>query len=176
MAALKTTHTPELRGLYANSNRFSQPQGTVPRLSNLYLTRRGAFHTVPGSLWVSSFDGTAPHVTNQLPIRRISWYSPSIGSSAGIYVTQFPQVTPFNFVVALQVTAGPGVALIDASAASFTQLASQAGAISLTPNMAQFSDYLILGFANNVPPNIYPTVTQVTVVVASGDSIIQVAN
>ena len=176
MAALKTAHTPELRGLYANSNRFSQPQGTVPRLSNLYLTRRGAFHTVPGSLWVSSFDGTAPHVTNQLPIRRISWYSPSIGSSAGIYVTQFPQVTPFNFVVALQVTAGPGVALIDASAASFTQLASQAGAISLTPNMAQFSDYLILGFANNVPPNIFPTVTQVTVVVASGDSIIQVAN
>jgi len=68
MAALKTVSTPELRGLYANSNRFTVPKGCVPRLSNLYLIRRGAFHTVPGSLWVSSFDGVAPHVTNQLPV------------------------------------------------------------------------------------------------------------
>lgn len=177
MAALKATHTPELRGLYANSNRFTQPQGTVPRLSNLYLTRRGAFHTVPGSKWVSSFDGLAPHVSNQLPIRNISWYSPSVGSSAAIYMTQFAPVLLNNdFVVALQLTTGPGVALIDASGATFTQLASQMGAISLVPNMDQFSDYLIIGFNNDVPPNIFPTVTQVTVAAGSGDSIIQVAN
>ena len=67
MAALKRISTPELIGLYANANRFTQPKGTVPRLSNLYMTRRGAFHTVPGSKWVSSYDGLAPHSTAQNP-------------------------------------------------------------------------------------------------------------
>src|ERR1039457_4456679 len=104
MGALKTEHSPELKGLYANSNRLTQPKGTVPRLCNLYLVRRGAFHTVPGSKWISSFDGNAPHTNGQYPIICLKWYSPSLSSSPDQYLSSIaaPNVTAHNFLVALQ--------------------------------------------------------------------------
>lgn len=176
MAALRTKSTPELRGLYANSNTFTQPQGTVPQLSNLYLTRRGAFKTVPGCHWVSSFDGAAPHVLNQPPILNLSWYAPSSGSSPDIFMSQFPSITPHHFLLNLQLTNTPGVRLNDASGSTFVQLASQAGTISLVPNTAQFGDYLIVGLDNDVPPNIFPTVTQLTSNLGTTDDLISVAS
>jgi hypothetical protein len=175
MSALKTKSTPELRGLYSNSNRLTQPQGTVPRLCNLYMTRRGAFHTVPGSKWVSAFDGVAPHVTTQLPLRHLNWYAPSSGSSADIYMAQFTSIIPHNFLLALQATA-TGVSLQDISGATFAQLAAQTSALSLVPTSAQFGDYMIFGFENIVPPNIFPTVTQTTAAVGISDATINVAN
>jgi len=36
-------------GLYASANLFDQPQGTLPRISNLVYTRRGGLQTVDGS-------------------------------------------------------------------------------------------------------------------------------
>ena len=90
MGALQVVHSPELKGLYANSNRLTQPKGTVPRLCNLYLVRRGAFHTVPGSKWISSFDGLAPHTNGQYPIICLKWYSPSISSSPDSIFRRFP--------------------------------------------------------------------------------------
>ena len=176
MGALKTVHSAELRGLYANSNRFTTPQGTVPRLSNVYMTRRGAFHTIPGSKWISSWDGLAPHVTNQLAIVNLTWYAPSQGSSADIYMAQFPSVTAHRFLLNLQLIAGPGVELNDASGTTFVELASQLGAISLVPNTAQYADYLAIAFANNVPPNIFPTVTQLTANLGTSDATINVAS
>src|SRR5208337_4029164 len=110
MGALKTEHSPELKGLYANSNRLTQPKGTVPRLCNLYLVRRGAFHTVPGSKWISSWDGNAPGSSPQFPLIFLKWYAPSAGSSPDLYMTSIaaPNVTAHNFLVALQLS-GSGV-------------------------------------------------------------------
>lgn len=178
MAALKTIHTPELKGLYANSNRFTQPQGTVPRLCNLYLVRRGAFHTVPGSKWVSSFDGQAPHVGGQQPIIYLKWYSPSANSSPDVYLASIsaPVVSSHNFVVALQPTAGGGgIALVDASVGEFLTLATQAGVVSSLSNATQLGDYLIIAFGNSTTPNIFPTVTQTTLAVGVADTVINVA-
>ena len=177
MGALRTEHVPELKGLYANSNRFTQPKGTVPRLCNLYLVRRGAFHTVPGSQWVSSWDGLAPHVNGQNPLVTLKWYSPSPNSSPDAYMTSLsaPNVTAHNYIVALS-NGASSVSLIDASMGEFLTLATQAGTVSSLSNATQFGDYLILAFGNTIPPNIFPTVTQTSQAVGSGDTIINVAS
>src|ERR1039457_7198280 len=164
MGALKTEHSPELKGLYANSNRLTQPKGTVPRLCNLYLVRRGEFHTVPGTQWISSWDGLAPHVATQQPIIFLKWYAPSAGSSPDLYMSSVaaPNVTAHNFLVALQLATGPtGVILQDVSVGAFLSLAAQAGAVSPVSNMAQMLDYLIVALGNTVPPMIFPAVTAV---------------
>ena len=185
MPELKVIHTPELRGLYANSNRFTQPNGTVPRLSNLYLVRRGAFHTVPGSLWVSSYDGLAPHSTVQLPVEQFQWYSPSAGSSPDLYMAAFASINPHNFLVALWRTNAPGVELINVSGfqSQWQELAAANIALPATNHfgvnllnydMAQFSDYLIAEFGNSTPPYIFPTYTQVSIAIESTDTSVQV--
>ncbi len=179
MAALQTIHSLELKGLYCNSNRLTVPKGTVPRLCNLYLTRRGAFHTVPGSKWVSSFDGLAPHAGGQEPVIYLKWYSPSIGSSPEQYLQSIgaPSVVAHNYLLALQTEAGPaGVALIDASVGQFLTLASQVGAVSNLSNAVQIGDYLVVALGNTVTPNIFPTVTQTTQQVGNTDTIINVNN
>ena len=179
MAALQTIHAPELKGLYSNANRLTVPKGTVPRLCNLYLVRRGAFHTVPGSKWVSSFDGLAPHAGGQQPIIYLKWYSPSRGSSPEQYLLSIaaPSVIAHNYVLGLQLQAGPaGVALIDASVGQFLTLATQVGPVSNLSNAVQIGDYLVVALGNTVTPNIFPTVTQTTQQVGSADTIVNVNN
>lgn len=182
MAALKRISTPELKGFYANANKFSQPQGTVPRISNYYLVRRGAFHTIPGSKWVSSWDGLAPHVTNRLPLQYFQWYSPSAGSSPDLFMAAYNSITAGNFLLALQQTA-TGIALLDVSGATFQTLATQAiptpvnphpGVVQVGADADQFGDYLAIALGNSVPPNIFPTYTQVEIAIGSADTSVQV--
>lgn len=185
MGALRTEHVPELKGLYANSNRLTQPKGTVPRLCNLYLVTRGAFQTVPGSKWISSVDGLAPHLGGQQSVIALKWYSPSSGSSPSVYLQsigapivpgQAPTVST-NYILGLQNMAGPsGVALIDVSQGTWLSLATQLGAVSQLSNAAQLGDYLVIALGNNVLPNIFPTVTQTTQAVLGSDTIINVAS
>lgn len=182
MGALKRISTPELKGFYANSNRFTQPQGTVPRVSNYYMVRRGAFHTIPGSKWVSSWDGLAPHVTNQLPLQFFQWYSPSAGSSPDLFMAAYNSITAHNFLLALQQTS-TGVALLDVSGATFQSLATQPiptpsnphpGVVLVGADADQFGDYLVVGLGNSVPPNIFPTYTQVEIAIGTTDTSVQV--
>lgn len=51
------TFSSFIKGLNASTVRSSQPQGTVPRLSNFVLTRRGGIVTCDGSQIVSAFNG-----------------------------------------------------------------------------------------------------------------------
>ena len=178
MPALQTKRSPEIKGLYANANRFTQPDGTVPRLSNVYMVRRGALHTVPGSKWVSSYDGLAPHSTAQQAIVDIDWYSPSLGSGPQAYLASTGAATigaaGNDYVLILQNTSTPGVALLNASGSTFVQLAVQNGLVSPLTNAQQFGDYLLVAFGNNVAPNIFPTVTQTTGALTSSQTTIPV--
>jgi hypothetical protein len=51
------TFSSFLKGLNASTVRTSQPQGTLPRLSNFVLTRRGGIVTCDGSKIVNAFNG-----------------------------------------------------------------------------------------------------------------------
>lgn len=53
MALRNVTQGSFIRGLNAAFERFSQPRGSVPRVSNALLTRRGAWKTCDGSLILS---------------------------------------------------------------------------------------------------------------------------
>ncbi len=178
MATLQTIHSPELKGLYASSNRFTQPKGTVPRISNLYMVRRGAFHTVPGSQWISSWNGLPPSVTTKLPLLFLKWYSPSSGSSPDAYLSFIaaPNINPHNYLVCLQLANPPTtMGLIDVSGPQFVTLATSPHLFSSeTANIIQMADYLVIAFGNTVPPNIFPTVTQTTQAVGISDTTIDV--
>ena len=174
MGALKTQSTPELKGLYAGSNRFTQPKGTIPRISNLYMIRRGAFHTIAGSKWLSSYDGLAPHSAAQLPIVDLEWYSPSAGGSPAMYMAAAGFTTlgaAPNFILALQITNGPaGVELENASVPQFQPMANQP-CVPAIVNGCQIGDYLVVAFSNQQPPDIFPTVTELTVAMGTTDAV-----
>ncbi len=57
MTVKGSTHGPFQRGLDASAGVLSQPKGTVPRMSNLLLTKRGSLHTCDGSLGIHEFNG-----------------------------------------------------------------------------------------------------------------------
>ena len=46
-----------IRGLNASTSVINQPKGSVPRLSNLLLTKRGGFDTVDGSQVIDWYEG-----------------------------------------------------------------------------------------------------------------------
>lgn len=69
-----------LRGLNAAFGLFSQPPNSLPRISNLILTRRGALVTTPGSRIVSSYTNQGPLPWNPLTSgmwKEIIYYNPN---------------------------------------------------------------------------------------------------
>src|ERR1035438_6670841 len=49
---------PFIKGIDASVGVLTQPKGSIPRGSNLILTKRGALRTVDGSLLVNAYNGT----------------------------------------------------------------------------------------------------------------------
>src|SRR5438046_6639690 len=47
-----------IKGVNASASKTNQPQGSIPRASNLVLTRRGSLITCDGSQILHSFNGT----------------------------------------------------------------------------------------------------------------------
>lgn len=72
------THSRWLRGLQSGFDRYSQPKGSVSRISNLVFTRRGAFKAADGSLLITTFNGTLqPAANNFGPITAVFLYQPT---------------------------------------------------------------------------------------------------
>lgn len=77
-----------LKGLNAAFGLFSQPPNSLPRLSNLILTRLGSLETTPGSRILSSFYGLAPgpwEPVNSGMWKELASYNPSSSQVRGGY-------------------------------------------------------------------------------------------
>jgi len=176
MPALQRVSIPEFKGLYANSNRLTQPKGTVPRISNLYMVRRGGFHTVPGSKWISSYDGLAPHSTSQAPLKHLLWYSPSQGSAAANYMNAYPAAATNDYIIALQLATPSTAGLINVSALTFGVLAAAVPVTQPTTahgyqlNSVQFSDFVITALGCGTPPQMFPMVALTSIDVGTTDT------
>src|ERR1035438_8357035 len=60
MAGVKpVTMGPFIRGIDASTGVLSQPKGSIPRGSNLLLSKRGSLRTCDGSLLVNAYNGVA---------------------------------------------------------------------------------------------------------------------
>lgn len=69
-----------MKGLNAAFGIFSQPPNSLPRISNLLMTRLGALKTTPGSRIVSSFANQGPLLWNPLTSgmwKEIFYYNPA---------------------------------------------------------------------------------------------------
>ncbi len=77
------THSRWIRGLQSGFDRYSQPKGSVSRVSNLVMTRRGAWKTADGSQLITKFNGTLePFSANFGPITEVFLYQPTGGTIA----------------------------------------------------------------------------------------------
>lgn len=123
------------KGVYANVNRYTQPPGTVRRISNLMLDENGALHTIDGSMIQSSLNG-AGATTNQAPFRFIGRYAQS---------GQAP------FLYALQVTLAT-TNIIDVTNASYSGMVLSAPAGRQTPSFVQAQDFLAFALGAGVTP------------------------
>lgn len=89
MASPKSiTHSRWLRGLQAGFDRYSQPKGSVARVSNLLMTKRGAWKVCDGTQLITTLDGHLEPYTFGLgevgPITEIFLFQPT-GASAGYF-------------------------------------------------------------------------------------------
>lgn len=168
---LKTVKTPELKGLYANANRFTIPKGSVPRISNMYMIRRGAFHTVPGTQWLSSNDGLPPHRIDQPPIVDLRWYSPSRNSGAAKYMSSFTQLGPNpDYAVSISQTTATTLTMRNVSQQQAQQISSLAATPTGLVNSAQFGDLLFVALGAGTIPSVFPLYTFVTFAVGPTDT------
>lgn len=95
-----------IRGISAVSDRYGQPPGSVPRASNLIMTKRGALVTCDGTQLVHAFNGTP--TPNRGKIMSGMFFSPLGVSSYYLTIQKILDVflgRPFNLSVA---DAGPG--------------------------------------------------------------------
>ena len=172
---LKPVRTPELKGLYANSNRFTIPKGSVPRVSNMYMIRRGAFHTIPGTQWLSTSDGQPPHLTDQPPIVDLRWYSPSPGSGAAQLMTNNTPVAGNDYQIGIKQLAGT-LEMVNVSAATTEPVATISQIPSGLVNSAQFGDLLFVAFGAGTAPSVFPLYTTVSLAVAANDTTVNVVD
>lgn len=85
MPAKPITHSRWIRGLQAGFDRYSQPKGSVPRISNMVMTRRGALKVCDGSFLITQFNGVfEPQSANFGPITEVFLFQPT-GSNAGYF-------------------------------------------------------------------------------------------
>lgn len=82
MSAKPITHSRWLRGLQAGFDRYSQPKGSVARVSNLVMTRRGAWKTCDGSQIITQYRGVLQAAFG--PITEVFLFQPT-GSGVGYF-------------------------------------------------------------------------------------------
>lgn len=81
MTAKPITHSKWLRGLQAGFDRYSQPKGSVARISNMVLTRRGALKVCDGSQLITQYNGAfQPNSADFGPITEVFLFQPTGGS------------------------------------------------------------------------------------------------
>lgn len=89
-----------IKGVNASVDRYDQPPGSVPRLSNLLLSKRGAFVACDGSKLLHAFNGVP--TVGRLPILALYYYQPT--GVAGYYVAlirvNIPLGSPQNLTLA----------------------------------------------------------------------------
>ncbi|PWT72279.1 MAG: hypothetical protein C5B60_09770 [Chloroflexi bacterium] len=130
-----------LRGLNAAFSIFSQPPNSLPRLSNLVLTRRGSLQTVDGSRIVSSYGNLGPLPWD--PIDRGMWkeifyYQPNDHPErTGYYGLReephFPQLVGFTSGPTHSVVSVPGAVALGTVTLSVTVADGVGGETPLSP-------------------------------------------
>lgn len=77
------THSRWLRGLQAGFDRYSQPKGSIARVSNMVYTRRGALKVCDGSSIFTVFNGSIQPAGNTFgPITEVFLFQPTGGTTA----------------------------------------------------------------------------------------------
>jgi hypothetical protein len=130
-------------GLYASANLFDQPQGTLPRITNLVYTRRGGLQTVDGSrVIVKPNPDTNPGPYD--PIASLQQYNP-----AGV-----PGIVPHLFGITLSKDDVANV--IDLSIALWSGIFGgpfpNAGPVV---SAVQFSNSMVFALGLGVLPQLY---------------------
>ena len=87
MSTAQVQRTKNVSKLYSGVSRFDEPEGSVPRGSNMIWLRRGALRTTDGSLMWSSLNGGGP-TTGQNPFRWIGRYFPTTATQQVLYALQ----------------------------------------------------------------------------------------
>lgn len=87
MSGKPITHSRWLKGLQSGFDRYSQPKGSIARVSNLLYTRRGALKTCDGTQLITQYNsggGAAlqPASANFGPITEVYLYQPIGGTPA----------------------------------------------------------------------------------------------
>jgi hypothetical protein len=133
-----------IRGLNAASPIVAQPKGTIPRVSNLVLTKRGGLRLCDGSLILSSYLGNPPTPGVQGPWLDLYLYAPN-------------QVT--RYLVGLQTAKGSTYQLKDVNPATVQINGVPGGNLGLplslaawTPNTAYQGSSGPLGFHSVIQP------------------------
>src|SRR5207302_9023587 len=105
------THSRWIRGLQSGFDRYSQPKGSVSRVSNLVMTRRGAWKTCDGSQLITEFNGALqPFSANFGPITEVYLYQPTGGTIAYFGIVKSIQ-SPIGAPTGLAAVVGPAVGL-----------------------------------------------------------------
>src|SRR6202008_3550823 len=74
-----------LRGLQSGFDRYSQPKGSVARVWNMLMTRRGAWKVCDGTFIITKFNGLIqPPGNNFGPITEVFLFEP-IGAGVGYF-------------------------------------------------------------------------------------------
>jgi hypothetical protein len=127
------------KGLWSGTSRFQQPQGSVPRGSNLIWLRRGAMRTTDGTLLLSSLNGNGVAI-GQNPFRWIGRYAPSTPAIPSILTLQI---------------GGGSIKLIDVTSASYsTPLATYASSYT-TPSFVQAKDDIAIALGYDIVPQLW---------------------
>jgi len=103
MSAKPITHSRWLKGLQSGFDRYAQPKGSIARVSNLLLTRRGALKTCDGSLLIAQFNGALQSAFG--PITEVFLFQP-VGANAAYFGIVKDLSTHLGTPVSLAASAG----------------------------------------------------------------------
>jgi hypothetical protein len=150
MSPKPITHSRWLRGLQSGFDRYSQPKGSVARVSNLVMTRRGAWKTCDGTQIITEFNNTLQSFSaNFGPITEVFLFQP-IGGTIAYYGIVKSIQNPIGAPTGLAAAAGAAGALtgvykyvitaLDGAGGETTQsneatvtLTAQKGSLTWTP-------------------------------------------
>src|SRR6266480_327550 len=143
-----------IKGVNASASRTNQPPGSIPRASNLVLTRRGSLITCDGSQILHSFNGVP--TAGRGKVMAGLFYSPTGVSKyylALMKALDIPLGAPTNLAVA---TAAGGTL---AAATYFYKVTAIDGAGGETLASNEVSQITVLNNKNTLTWNVVPNAT-----------------
>jgi len=139
MSTAQVQRTKNVSKLYSGVSRFDEPEGSVPRGSNMIWLRRGALRTTDGSLMWSSLNGGGP-TTGQNPFRWIGRYFPTTATQQVLYALQ---------------TGGGQIKLIDVTNPVYAGALQTYTSSYVTPSFVQAQDTLAIALGFDVLPQLF---------------------